>query len=88
MTPIVATSYWTRSEARREGTATITTTGRIAAHLTGHYTADQIAAGVAYAEGEGYTSSSEALSLMLSRILYSDDQLAAGARYGTGPDSW
>ena len=66
----------------------MTTTQKIIVHLTDHYAADDIAVGLAYAEQEGYVDSDDALSLTLSRILYSDSQLADGDRYAVEPGSW
>lgn len=52
-------------------------------HLGKGYSEADIEGGIAYAELIGYSSEDEALSLTLSRILYTDTQLTAGDRVST-----
>jgi hypothetical protein len=55
---------------------------RVHAHCApAGYSAKEIDDGLAYAYRTGFSSDDEALSLTISRILYSDSQLADGARY-------
>ncbi len=51
------------------------------------YSAAQAAECFAYAEAQGCTDADEFLSLAMSKILYSADQLASGARYEVAPGS-
>lgn len=51
------------------------------------YSAEQIAAGAAYAEEQGYSGAEEFFSLAMARILYSAADLADGARYPVEPGS-
>lgn len=44
-------------------------------------------AGFAFAEAAGYSDAEEFFSLAMSRILYSDDQIARGERYAVEPGS-
>lgn len=47
---------------------------------TGYWPSD-IEKGLAFADAEGATTNEEIFTACLSRILYSDEQLANGARY-------
>ena len=49
--------------------------------LRAGYTDAQIEEGIAYAEKEGVSDASDVVALAVSRILYSDEQLAEGARF-------
>ena len=53
------------------------------------YSTKEVAAGLAYAAAQGATSTREAYILTVSRILYTADDLAEGARFavedGFGP---
>lgn len=62
---------------------------RIRNHLAGGgYPDRQINTGIFYAMAVGYDDDDEALSLVVSRILYSNNQLAAGAHFSVEPGSW
>lgn len=62
---------------------------RIASHLdAAGYSDAVIAAGIAFADAEGFGSDDEALSLAVSRILYDDASLAEGVRFAVEPGSW
>lgn len=45
------------------------------------YSAQSINKGMAFARNEGAVSQEDGFALAMSRILYSDDQLADGARF-------
>lgn len=51
---------------------------------SGH-TKTQIAYGLAYAKSQGAVGSDEVFTLAVSRILYTDDQLADGALFSKDP---
>lgn len=62
---------------------------RISNHLSdAGYSMSQITAGIAYADKVGYDGHDEALSLVVSRILYGDAALEDGARFGVEAGSW
>jgi len=62
---------------------------RITDHLReAQYTEDQIERGISYADQIGYNNDDEALSLVMSRILYSDSDLEYGERFAVDPGSW
>lgn len=62
---------------------------KISAHLSAAgYSDAAIAAGIAFAESEGYRSDDEALSLAMSSILLDRASLADGARVAVEPGSW
>ena len=55
---------------------------RVTAALTdAGYSADQIKQGLAYADTQDTGTDNEAYCLAVSRILYSDDQIADGAAF-------
>lgn len=51
------------------------------------YSDVEIARGIAYAEEIGWSTTEEAMSLTVSRILYGDKDLAAGERFPVEPGS-
>lgn len=62
---------------------------RITRHLSdAGYDAAAISGGIAFAEAAGYTDDDEALSLVATKILYSEDQIADGARFAVEAGSW
>lgn len=62
---------------------------RIRAHCqAAGYSVDEIERGLLYAYNTRFSSDDEALSLVISRMLYGDDQLADGARFTVEPGSW
>jgi hypothetical protein len=62
---------------------------RIADHLDGAgYSDDEINAGIAFADAVGFRGDDEALSLVLSHILYDAATLADGVRVAVEPGSW
>jgi predicted transcriptional regulator len=62
---------------------------RIASHLdAAGYSDAAIEAGIAFADAEGYGDDDEALSLVVSHILYDAASLADGARFAVEPGSW
>ena len=62
---------------------------RIASHLdAAGYSDAVIAAGIAFADAESFRDEDEALSLVVSHILYDAASLAEGVRFAVEPGSW
>lgn len=55
--------------------------------IADQYGEQQVAEGVAYAEQAGYSDTEDFFSLAISKILYSAEQLAGGARFAVEPGS-